>query len=102
VYECAGGGYVSLGSIEPQFYAELMKLTGLDGDPEFARQMDATLWPKLKERLKEVFLTKTREEWCSIMEHTDVCFAPVLTMSEAAKHPHNVERSPAQSVKPVE
>jgi alpha-methylacyl-CoA racemase len=70
-----------------------MKLTGLDGDPEFARQMDATLWPSLKERLKEVFLTKTRDEWCSIMEHTDVCFAPVLTMSEAAKHPHNVARS---------
>ena len=92
VYECADGGYVSIGSIEPQFYAELLKLTGLDGDAEFARQMDATMWPALKERLRAVFRTKTRDEWCSIMEHTDVCFAPVLTMSEAARHPHNVER----------
>lgn len=91
-YECADGKYVSIGSIEPQFYAELLKLTGLDGDPEFARQMDKSQWPHLKKRIAEVFRTKTRDEWCSIMEATDVCFAPVLTMSEAAAHPHNVER----------
>lgn len=92
VYECADGKYVSIGSIEPQFYAELLKLTGLDGDDEFQRQMDKTQWPHLKERIAEVFRTKSREEWCSLMEATDVCFAPVLTMSEAATHPHNVER----------
>ena len=92
-YECADGKYVSIGSIEPQFYAELLKLTGLDTDPEFARQMDKSQWPHLKERIAEVFRTKTRSEWCSIMEATDVCFAPVLTMSEAATHPHNVERN---------
>ncbi|TDT17212.1 alpha-methylacyl-CoA racemase [Ilumatobacter fluminis] len=93
VYECSDGEYVSLGSIEPQFYAELMRLTGLDGDEEFAAQMDASKWPHLKERLAELFRTKTRDEWCEIMEHTDVCFAPVLRMDEAAQHPHNVERN---------
>ena len=56
------------------------------------RQMDKDLWPHLKSRLIRVFEGKTRDEWCAIMEHTDVCFAPVLTMSEAAEHPHNVDR----------
>lgn len=92
VYECRDGNYVSIGSIEPQFYAELLRLTGLEGDPEFAKQMDKSSWPHLKSRIAEVFKTKTREEWCAAMEATDVCFAPVLTMSEAARHPHNVER----------
>ncbi len=92
VFECADGKHVSLGSIEPQFYAELMRLTGLAGDAEFAQQMDKTQWPYLKDRLRSVMLTKTRDEWCALMEHTDVCFAPVLTMSEAALHPHNVAR----------
>jgi alpha-methylacyl-CoA racemase len=92
VYECADGEYVSIGSIEPQFYAELLRLSGLEGDPEFARQMDRSGWPHLKERLAEVMKQKTRDEWCSIMEHTDVCFAPVLRMREAAVHPHNVAR----------
>ena len=92
VFECADRKHVSLGSIEPQFYAELMRLTGLAGDAEFAMQMDKAQWPHLKERLRDVMLTKTRDEWCALMEHTDVCFAPVLTMSEAAQHPHNVAR----------
>ena len=92
VYRCADGNYVSVGSIEPQFYAELLRLTDLAGDPDFARQMDRSMWPRLKLRLAERFATKTRDEWCSLMEGTDVCFAPVLTMSEAAQHPHNVER----------
>jgi alpha-methylacyl-CoA racemase len=92
VFECKDGRYVSLGSIEPQFYAELMELTGLKDDPDFVRQMDQSMWPGLKDRLREVFRGKTRDEWCAIMEATDVCFAPVLTMSEAAAHPHNVER----------
>ena len=67
-------------------------LTGLADDEQFAKQMDPTQWGPLKERLTELFATKTRDEWCAVMEHTDVCFAPVLTMSEAAEHPHNVER----------
>jgi len=92
VYECADGKYISVGSIEPKFYAELLRLTGLDDDPEFVKQMDKSAWPHLKERLSEVFASKSRDEWCAVMEATDVCFAPVLTMSEAAEHPHNVER----------
>jgi alpha-methylacyl-CoA racemase len=92
VYECADGEYVSIGSIEPQFYAELLRLTGLEGDEQFARQMDQSQWPALKERLAALMRTKTRDEWCAVMEHTDVCFAPVLRMDEAARHPHNVER----------
>ena len=93
VFKCADGQYISLGSIEPQFYAELMRLTGLDADPEFAKQMDHSMWPHLKARLQQVFSAKTRAQWCELMEGTDVCFAPVLTMSEAAQHPHNVQRA---------
>ncbi len=93
VYECSDGNYVSIGSIEPQFYAELLRRTGLDNDPEFAQQMNKEQWPRLKERLAEVIRTRTRDEWCTEMEQTDVCFAPVLTMTEAAAHPHNVARS---------
>ncbi|WP_420453492.1 CaiB/BaiF CoA transferase family protein [Ilumatobacter sp.] len=92
VYACSDGEHISIGSIEPQFYAELLRLTGLDDDEQFAKQMDRDEWGPLKDRLTVVFATKTRDEWCDIMEHTDVCFAPVLTMSEAAAHPHNVER----------
>jgi len=92
VYQCADGEYVSLGSIEPQFYAELLRLTGLEGDEDFAKQMDKTRWPELKDRLADLFRTKSRAEWCALMEHTDVCFAPVLTMDEAYEHPHNVAR----------
>ena len=92
VYKCSDGKYVSIGSIEPQFYTQLLQLTGLASDAEFANQQDRSMWPKLKQRLTEVFATKTQAEWCKIMEGTDVCFAPVLTMSEAAKHPHNVAR----------
>ena len=92
VYQCADGQYISIGSIEPQFYAELLRLTDLTDDPDFAKQMDKSAWPHLKQRLAEVFATKSRDEWCSLMEATDVCFAPVLTMTEAAQHPHNVQR----------
>ena len=92
VFECSDGTYISLGSIEPQFYAELLQRTGLTDDPEFAQQMNKAMWPKLKDRLREIFLTRTRAEWCAEMEMTDVCFAPVLTMGEAAQHPHNIAR----------
>ena len=92
VYRGADDRYISIGSIETKFYAELLRLTGLAGDPAFAKQMDRSAWPRLKQRLAEVFATKTRDEWCDLMETTDVCFAPVLTMSEAARHRHNVDR----------
>ena len=93
VYECSDGQYVSFGSIEPQFYAELLRITGLEGDAEFAKQHDKSNWPHLKERLGALVKTKSRDEWCKLMEHTDVCFAPVLTMGEAAQHPHNIARN---------
>lgn len=92
VYQCADGKYVSIGSIEPQFYAVLLEKTGLTNDPAFAQQMDSSRWPALKVRLAEVMRTKTSHEWCALMEGTDICFAPVLTMSQAAQHPHNIER----------
>jgi alpha-methylacyl-CoA racemase len=91
VYECACGNFISVGSIEPQFYALLRQHAGLS-DPAFDAQMDRKAWPDLRQRLIEVFKRKSRDEWCGIMEGTDVCFAPVLTMAEAAKHPHMVAR----------
>jgi alpha-methylacyl-CoA racemase len=91
VYETADGGYVSIGSIEAQFYAELLRLTGLEGE-ELPWQHDRAQWPAMKERLAAVFRTKTRDEWCEIMEGSDVCFAPVLSIPEAVAHPHNVAR----------
>jgi alpha-methylacyl-CoA racemase len=93
VYCCSDGSYISLGSIEPQFYAELLAKLGLSDDTEFLAQHDKTQWPRLKARLAEIIATKTRDEWCKLMEASDVCFAPVLTMPEAAQHPHNVERA---------
>ena len=98
VFECADGEWVSIGSIEPQFYALLLEKTGITADAdsstvaEFATQMDRSKWPQLKEKLAAVFRTKTRDQWNDIMEGTDVCYAPVLRMSEAARHPHNVAR----------
>jgi alpha-methylacyl-CoA racemase len=91
VYETADGGYISIGSIEPQFYAELLRLTGL-ADADLPWQHDKAEWPALKERFAALFKTKTRDEWCSIMDATDVCFAPVLSLTEAPAHPHNVQR----------
>jgi alpha-methylacyl-CoA racemase len=92
VYETADGKYVSIGSIEPQFYAELLQHTGLEGE-DLPWQMDRTQWGGMKDRLGEIFRSKTRDEWCSIMEGTDVCFAPVLSLGEAPEHPHNVHRN---------
>jgi alpha-methylacyl-CoA racemase len=86
-YETADGRFVALGALEPQFYAELLARTGLDAE-DLPAQMDRDGWPRLRERFTELFRTKTRDEWCEILEGTDACFAPVLAMSEAARHPH--------------
>jgi alpha-methylacyl-CoA racemase len=86
-YETRDGKYVSIGSIEPQFYRELLEKTGLAGE-ELPNQMDRAAWPQMKKRLAEVFRTRTRDEWCAIMEGSDVCFAPVLSLAEAPEHPH--------------
>lgn len=91
-YETADGRHVAIGSIEPQFYAELRRLAGLETDKEFDTQMDPRSWPHLKQRLAEVFRAKTLMEWNDIMEGSDVCYAPVLSMSEAPSHPHNKAR----------
>ena len=91
VYECADGEYISIGSIEPQFYAELIEKLGLDPD-DFADQHDRSRWPELKAKVAAVVATRTRDEWDAVLEGSDVCYAPVLAVSEAIEHPHHVAR----------
>lgn len=90
-YSCADGKWISLGSIEPQFYALLRDKAGLS-DPAFDAQNDKSQWPTLKDKVAAVIATKTRDQWCTIMDASDVCFAPVLSMAEAPQHPHNLAR----------
>ncbi len=90
-YACADGRYIAIGAIEPKFYTILRERCGID-DPLFNQQMDSRLWPMLKLRLADVFRTRTRQEWCEILEGTDACFAPVLDWDEAPTHPHNHAR----------
>jgi alpha-methylacyl-CoA racemase len=90
-YACADGKYVAVGAIEPRFHAELLRRCGID-DPDFEAQLDRDRWPRLREKLAAVFRTRTRDEWCAILEGTDACFAPVLDWEEAPRHPHNVAR----------
>ena len=91
VYETADGRYISLGPIEPQFYAELRERLGLHGG-EWDHQMDRSRWPELKEKLAALVAQRTRDEWCELLEGTDTCFAPVLSLAEAPEHAHNRER----------
>lgn len=91
-YECADGKWISIGSIEPQFYALLRTHAGVAEDPTFDAQHDRAGWPALKAKLTAIFAMKTRGEWDALMSGTDVCFAPVLSMTEALDHPHNVAR----------
>ena len=90
-FECADGEWVAIGSIEPQFYKLLLQGVGIDPGSSDASQESAN-WPKMRERLQAVFLRQPRAHWCALMEGTDICFAPVLSMSEAPEHPHNVAR----------
>ncbi len=90
-YECADGQYISIGSIEPQFYALLKHHAGLS-EEDFGDQNNAAAWPQMKQKLTAVFLQKSQAEWCAIMEGTDVCFAPVLSFMDAPAHPANVAR----------
>ncbi len=90
-YETADGKYISVGAIEPQFYALLLEHAEIT-DPAFQAQMDREQWPAFKETLTEIFKSKTRDQWCDIMLGTDICFAPVLSLAEAVKDPHNVAR----------
>jgi alpha-methylacyl-CoA racemase len=90
-YETADGKYVSIGALEPEFYRLLVTMTGVDAQ-EFSTHMKPQHWPALREKLAAVIKQKTREEWGELMEGTDACFAPVLSMAEAPQHPHNRER----------
>ena len=91
VYETKDGKHVSIGSIEAKFYDELLEKTGLKGQ-NLPAQRDRGNWPMMRDKLTALFKTKTRDEWCRIMEGSDICFAPVLTFTEAMRHPHNVAR----------
>lgn len=90
-YECADGKYISIGPIEDKFYQTFLELCKID-DPLLTKQWDVKNWPNAKEFLKQMFKSKTRDAWCELLEETDACFAPVLDMEEAPKHPHNVLR----------
>lgn len=90
-YQCRDGKWLSVGAIEPQFYALLLETTGIT-DPEFQQQWDRSRWPQLKEKLAQVIAQRTRDEWCAIFDGTDACVAPVLDMDEAPLHPHNRSR----------
>ncbi|UZW58279.1 CoA transferase (plasmid) [Sphingobium sp. JS3065] len=91
-YQCADGKWVAVGALEPQFYALLVNRVGIEGI-DLSKQMDQREWPALRAKIAEAFLTKDREQWCELLEGSDACFAPILSMDEAPLHPHNVARS---------
>jgi alpha-methylacyl-CoA racemase len=90
-YACADGGFIAVGALEPQFYETLCRLAGLDA-PEFRERGDRKRWPELRQKMQAVFKTRTRAQWCEILEGSDACFAPVLGLREASTHPHLVNR----------
>jgi alpha-methylacyl-CoA racemase len=90
-YACADGKFIAIAAIEPQFYAQLLALTGAT-DPEFGKQWSQPAWPQLKQKFAALFATRPRDQWCELLEGTDTCFAPVLDMAEASAHPHNRAR----------
>ena len=92
VYCCADGKFISVGPLEPQFWASFLQLIGLEGDPQFQQRDDRSKWPAQRARLTECFVQRTRDEWCEILEAKDACVAPVLTLQEAPDHPHNAAR----------
>jgi alpha-methylacyl-CoA racemase len=97
-YETQDGKFVALGAIEPKFYAVFRQYAGLAEDPAFEPQFDARAWPELKDKLAAVFRRRTRAEWCDLLEGTDACFAPVLSMAEAPLHAHNQARGTFQNI----
>ncbi len=99
-YETADGKWVAVGALEPQFFTALLERTGID-EPELAEQWDFSRWPELRRRLAEVFKSRTREEWCEVMEGSDACFAPVLSMAEAIEHEHNQARQAFMDIEGV-
>lgn len=91
-YCCADGKWVSIGPLEPQFYARFLARMGLADDPDFASANDSAQWPLQRQRLSAIFITRSQQAWCELMEGSDCCFAPVLGLREATEHPHNRER----------
>ncbi|MDO7842217.1 CaiB/BaiF CoA transferase family protein [Sphingomonas immobilis] len=91
-YVCSDGGFVAIGAIEPQFYALLRGALGLADDPDFDAQMDPAGWPALKDKIAAIIATETRDHWTALMEGTDICFAPVMTLAEAPGHHHVAAR----------
>jgi alpha-methylacyl-CoA racemase len=96
-YETADGQYVAVGAMEPKFYSTLLGLLGIEA-ADLPDQMDRATWPAVKERFAAIFRTKTREEWCAVMEGSDACFAPVLRLDEVEQHPHNAARGTFPSI----
>ena len=90
-YECKDGKHISLGSLEPQFYALLLEKCEIT-DESFKEQLDQEAWPLKRQKMETLFKTKTRDQWCELLEGTDVCFSPVLDLEEAPNHPHNQDR----------
>ena len=90
-YACADGTFIAIAAIEPQFYATLLELTGIR-DPDFQGQWRRQDWPRLKRKFANMFALRPRDAWCALLEGTDACFAPVLDMEEAPRHPHNAAR----------
>jgi alpha-methylacyl-CoA racemase len=91
-YTCADGGHISIGPIEPKFYAEFLRRLGVSQTGDFARQHDRAVWPALKQKLADVIATKSRAEWCAVFDGSDACVAPVLSLAEAPSDPHNAAR----------
>ncbi len=95
-YRCADGKFIAIGPLEPQFYASLLQILALQDDSLLARRNDRSQWPVIRQRLEEVFAGRTRDDWCALLEGSDACFAPVLSLAEAPLHPHNVARATFQ------
>lgn len=92
VYRCADDGHIALGAIEPPFFASLLRVLGLTGHPDFAGQHDRRTWPAMRKHLESVFAGRTRDEWAAIFAGQGACVTPVLSLKEAAEHPHNTAR----------
>jgi alpha-methylacyl-CoA racemase len=90
-YRCADGKWISLGPIEPQFYAEFRRRAGLD-DAAFDAQMDRGAWPALRDMVATRIAERTQADWCAVFEGSDACFAPILSMADAPNDPHNAAR----------
>ena len=98
VYVCADGEHISIGPLEPEFYALLLTKLGFENDPDMADPYDQTRWPTIRDKLNQAFAGKTRAQWCELLDGSDACFAPVLDIEEAAEHPHMAARGVFETV----